>query len=249
MLSGCSGKFKDDKIKKLDFKYFLQVSKSVLTEFFGVLVSTAVTSDIRPIVVTCNGDIEDGPAVEQTQSTDLYNIIIERVDQSPLLVWSDHQSISFAVNLTVYGEDEELSGNLIEIATIDGSGLRATTAEYIKPARRFFRIGVTESIPWNYIRRDLITAETVLDHEGKPVWEGYCIDFIEKLAEVLDFDYELVPPRSGTFGSRKADNSWDGLVGGLMTGVLTNKFPLLNISPSNAFVPYRRWTLQWQLLK
>lgn len=148
-------------------------------------------------------------------------IITERIDQSPLLVWSDHQSISFAVSLTVFGEDEELPGNAIEIATIDGSVLRATTAESIKATRRFYRVGVTESIPWTYVRRDLRTGETVLDHEGKPVWEGYCIDFIEKMAEFLDFDYELVTPRRGTFGTRMPDSSWDGLVGDLMTGVLS----------------------------
>lgn len=183
-------------------------------------MSTAASTDIPLTVVTCNGDIDDGLAVDQTQTTDLYKIITERVDQSPLLVWTDHKSISFAVNLTVFGDDDdELPGNTIEIATIDGSELRATTAESIKPTRRFFRIGVTEAIPWTYVRRDLITAETVLDHEGKPVWEGYCIDFIEKLAEVLDFDYELVTPRHGTFGSRMPDNSWNGLIGDLMTGV------------------------------
>lgn len=188
----------------------------------GILVSTAASNDLPLTAVTCNGDIDDDPVVDQTQLTDLYKIFTERVDQSPLLVWSDDQSISFSVNLTVFVEDEELLGNLIEIATIDGSELRATTTESIKRTRRFFRIGVTEAIPWTYVQRDPITAETVLDHQGKPVWEGYCIDFIEKLAEVLDFDYELVPPRRGTFGSRMPDNSWDGLVGDLMTGVITN---------------------------
>lgn len=185
-----------------------------------MLVSTAVSGAIPITAVTCNVDIDDGhQAVDQTESTDHYKIIFELVEQSPLLVWSDHQSISFAMNLTVYGDDEELPGNLIEIATIDASDLRATKVESIKRTRRFFRIGVTESIPWTYVRRDPVTVETVLDREGKPMWEGYCIDFVEKLAEVLDFDFELVPPRRGTFGSRMPDNSWDGLVGDLMTGV------------------------------
>lgn len=35
----------------------------------------------------------------------------------------------------------------------------------------------------------------------------------------MDFDYELVTPRHGTFGDKQADNTWDGLVGDLMVGV------------------------------
>lgn len=77
----------------------------------------------------------------------------------------------------------------------------------------------SQAIPWTYARRDPNTGEAILDAEGKPTWEGYCIDFIAKIAEMMDFDYELVTPRRGTFGDRQVDNTWDGLVGDLMVGV------------------------------
>lgn len=51
------------------------------------------------------------------------------------------------------------------------------------------------------------------------MWEGYCIDFAEKLSQKLDFDYVLVPPKSGSFGERITNIRWDGLVGDLMSGV------------------------------
>lgn len=35
----------------------------------------------------------------------------------------------------------------------------------------------------------------------------------------MNFDYELVMPREGTFGKRTGPNKWDGLVGDLMVGV------------------------------
>lgn len=35
----------------------------------------------------------------------------------------------------------------------------------------------------------------------------------------MNFDYELVMPRKGTFGKRIGPNEWDGLVGDLMVGV------------------------------
>lgn len=56
---------------------------------------------------------------------------------------------------------------------------------------------------------------------GNLIWEGYCIDFIQKLSEKMHFDYVLVPPKSGSVGERITNIKWDGLVGDLMTGVST----------------------------
>lgn len=36
----------------------------------------------------------------------------------------------------------------------------------------------------------------------------------------MDFDYELVTPKNGTFGERK-NGKWDGVVGDLASGVIT----------------------------
>lgn len=59
----------------------------------------------------------------------------------------------------------------------------------------------------------------MLDSNGKPLWEGFCIDFIETLAEKLNFDYELIDPVKGKFGKRDLDTGkWDGIVGDLVTG-------------------------------
>lgn len=57
--------------------------------------------------------------------------------------------------------------------------------------------------------------------DGNLIWEGYCIDFAQRLSEKMDFDYVLVPPKRGSFGDRipSVNNTWDGLVGDLMTGV------------------------------
>lgn len=111
----------------------------------------------------------------------------------------------------------------------------------LRPLRRYFRIGVAEvsvafvdiancqlphaeyivvkGLPWSYIKRDTKTNKPLLDDNGNMIWEGYCIDFADKLAQKLDFDYVLVPPKSGSFGERVTNIRWDGLVGDLMTGV------------------------------
>lgn len=75
-----------------------------------------------------------------------------------------------------------------------------------------------KGLPWSYIKRDPQTHETILDEKGNPIWEGYCIDMIMQLAIDMNFDYELVPPKIGTFGSKIGNNKWDGLVGDLMVG-------------------------------
>lgn len=36
----------------------------------------------------------------------------------------------------------------------------------------------------------------------------------------MDFDYEIVSPKNGTFGKKRNDGSWDGVVGDLTRGVI-----------------------------
>lgn len=88
----------------------------------------------------------------------------------------------------------------------------------IKISQRDIFHSPSQAIPWSYIRRDLITGKVLLDDEGNPIWEGYCIDLIAKLAKKMDFDYEIVAPREGTFGKRTSKGHWNGLVGDLVIG-------------------------------
>lgn len=76
-----------------------------------------------------------------------------------------------------------------------------------------------QGLPWSYIKRHPKTLKPILDVNGNLVWEGYCIDFVQKLSKKMNFDYILVPPKSGSFGERITNIKWDGLVGDLMTGV------------------------------
>lgn len=49
-------------------------------------------------------------------------------------------------------------------------------------------------------------------------WKGYCIDLIKKLAEEMNFEYELVV--KDQFGEvDPATQRWNGLIGGLVQGV------------------------------
>ncbi|CAK1554505.1 unnamed protein product [Leptosia nina] len=75
-----------------------------------------------------------------------------------------------------------------------------------------------EAVPWTLPKLDPVTGEAMVDEDGQPLYEGYCIDLIDKIAEKMGFDYEIVTPKTGDFGKRLANGSWDGVVGDLMTG-------------------------------
>lgn len=70
---------------------------------------------------------------------------------------------------------------------------------------------IFQAIPWTYRETDPKTKQTRLT--------GYCIDFIAKLAEVMNFDYEIVMPKTERFGKRNGNGKWDGAVGDLVRGV------------------------------
>jgi len=57
------------------------------------------------------------------------------------------------------------------------------------------------------------------NEEGKGIWEGYCIDFVQKLSEEMHFDYDLVIPEDEEFGKKLSNGEWSGLIGDLAKGV------------------------------
>lgn len=57
------------------------------------------------------------------------------------------------------------------------------------------------------------------DEDGKEIWEGYCIDFVKKLSEEMQFDYELVIPEDEEFGKKLPNGEWSGVIGDLAKGV------------------------------
>lgn len=55
--------------------------------------------------------------------------------------------------------------------------------------------------------------------DGREIWEGYCIDFVQKLSEEMQFDYDLVIPEDGEFGKKLPNGEWSGVIGDLAKGV------------------------------
>nr|ARO70285.1 antennal ionotropic receptor 8a [Dendrolimus punctatus] len=117
--------------------------------------------------------------------------------------------------LSIYKPEQVLEKIASWNADEDYSLLPGVTLE---PLRMFFRIGTSAAVPWTMHKLDPNTGEPMITEDGQPVYEGYCIDLIDKIAEALEFDYEILTPKSGGFGQKLPNGSWDGVVGDLMHG-------------------------------
>ena len=59
-------------------------------------------------------------------------------------------------------------------------------------------------------------AETGKNFTGNDRYIGYCVDLTRRIAEIVNFTYELRLVADKKFGSRDANGNWDGMVGELV---------------------------------
>lgn len=48
--------------------------------------------------------------------------------------------------------------------------------------------------------------------EGNDQYEGYCIDLLEKIAELRNFTYEIYEVPDKTYGVKETNGRWTGMV-------------------------------------
>jgi len=48
---------------------------------------------------------------------------------------------------------------------------------------------------------------------------GYIPDLLQELSYIIQFDYNIHPVQDASFGHRRLDGTWDGMVGQLIGGV------------------------------
>ena len=80
---------------------------------------------------------------------------------------------------------------------------------------------MTPSRPWMNFKLD--SNNKKIKNKNGFVYEGYCIEFLQKLAEKVGFEYEIVLSpdyqKSGfEYGRKNPDGSWSGLIGDLHSG-------------------------------
>jgi len=60
---------------------------------------------------------------------------------------------------------------------------------------------------------------TTKTEDGGEIYQGFCIDLMDRLSELMGFSYRLYPVEDGQFGGENDDGSWTGLVGDLINRV------------------------------
>lgn len=57
------------------------------------------------------------------------------------------------------------------------------------------------------------------DLEGNERYEGFCVDMLKELADILKFKYRIRLVRDGLYGVPGANGTWTGMVGELISRV------------------------------
>lgn len=190
-----------------------------LKNFLHTIIPIFAENDF-PIVdkFTCTNEYSSTNVSERSEK--LLSDLSKAIDGSNLIYLDadDGSKVWQRLKFDLFTKTEN-SSKVEHAATLDKDGLKAVNGASLKPSpKRFFRIGIVEGIPWTYRKRDPVSKRLILDENNLPIFEGYCIDFVEALANAMDFTYELVLPSSGSFGERLADGSFDGVVGDLIEG-------------------------------
>ncbi|KAM0731734.1 Ionotropic receptor 25a [Formica fusca] len=171
---------------------------------------------VKPKTGQCDKSIEPTSISNITAET-FNKILMTRLDSNDTFeYWSEKAMITYKAEI----ELQTVSRGSVDALAIwtRRTKIKEADGKKIEPARRFFRIGTAPAVPWSVIKRDPVTGQEMRNEEGREIWEGYCIDFVQKLSEEMQFDYDLVIPEDGEFGKKLPNGEWSGVIGDLAKG-------------------------------
>lgn len=70
------------------------------------------------------------------------------------------------------------------------------------------------------------------DSPNEPRFEGFCVDLIEKLAELIGFNYTINLVKDSRYGVRLENATWNGIVGELIRRVSLQHIHITNLTCS-----------------
>ncbi|XP_024225398.1 ionotropic receptor 25a isoform X2 [Bombus impatiens] len=197
----------------------VQIFSHYFKRLVGLIVS--LMSDLQASGISVEPKTGRCPSPNTSQASNLTseafnnNILAKLGGNDTFEYWSEKGMITYKAEI----ELEEFNGVLEPLATWTRHGkIKEAEKNKIKPARRFFRIGTAPSVPWTVPRLDPVTGKIMKDENGNDMWDGYCVDFVKKLSEEMEFDYDLVVPQDHQFGKKLSNGQWDGLIGDLAKG-------------------------------
>lgn len=81
---------------------------------------------------------------------------------------------------------------------------------------------------------------------GAAQYEGFCVDMLHELADILKFRFQIKLVEDGLYGAPEPNGSWTGMVGELINrvGLLGKAHP----PPASFFFPLQKFPLSRQSL-
>lgn len=64
------------------------------------------------------------------------------------------------------------------------------------------------------------------DFQGNDQYEGFCVDMLREVADILKFSFKIKLVDDGLYGAPEPNGSWTGMVGELINRVSTSPQPL-----------------------
>lgn len=128
-----------------------QITKIILTNFINNLVTSLNALDVPLRNIKCADELS--PDDEAAQD-DILNKISESLGDIESLSMADND-FKFYLNMSVTTEDTENPGEFVQVGTVDDHQFVASSPQVIKGSKRFFRVGITEAIPWTVSETNL----------------------------------------------------------------------------------------------
>lgn len=84
---------------------------------------------------------------------------------------------------------------------------------------------------------------------GNDIYEGFSLDLIKAISEILNFKYNIKIVDDGTYGAKKENGEWGGMVRELIDGksIIIAIVGQRLTNQSNFVITQARQILQWQI--
>lgn len=82
------------------------------------------------------------------------------------------------------------------------------------------------------------------DFQGNDQYEGFCVDMLREVADILKFSFKIKLVDDGLYGAPEPNGSWTGMVGELINRVSTIPQPL---SVSQQTLREKKWSAQREI--
>lgn len=82
------------------------------------------------------------------------------------------------------------------------------------------------------------------DFQGNDQYEGFCVDMLRELADILKFSFKIKLVDDGLYGAPEPNGSWTGMVGELINRVSTWSFCCLEARSKKTIITNKKKTAE-----